>query len=302
MPLLETSVTGIRLRNPLMNASGILGSRPEHVERLAQAGVSAFVSKSITPEPREGHPTPIIVELPGDALLNSVGLANPGPGVIPGLVETAHRLGIPAIISVAGTTPEDFLKVASIAEEAGADAVELNLSCPHAKGYGLEIGMDPEAVRRVVRTVSSSLRIPVWAKLGVVDRLIEVAGKALEAGAGALVLINTVRAMAIDVYARKPVLGHGVGGLSGRPLHPLAVRAVYEVYREYGAEIVGVGGVFDWRSAAELILAGARALQLGTALVLRGERVVKEILEGLDRYLAETGSTRLAEMVGAAVR
>ncbi len=302
MPPLETTVTGIKLRNPLMNASGILGSRPEHVKRLVQAGISAFVSKSITPEPREGHPTPIIVELPGEALLNSVGLANPGPAAIPGLVDAARRAGIPVIISVAGTQPRDFLYVAEAAEKAGASAVELNLSCPHAEGYGLEIGMDPSAVRRVVGEVSSVLSIPVWAKLGVVDRLIHVAGTALDAGAGALVLINTLRAMAIDVYTRRPVLGHGVGGLSGRPIHPVAVRAVYEVYREYGAEIVGVGGVFDWKTAAELILAGARAIQLGTSLVLRGERVVAEILEGLERYMSETGARGLAELVGAAVR
>lgn len=302
MPSLETTVTGIRLRNPLMNASGILGSRPEHVERLARAGISAFVSKSITPSPREGHPTPIIVELPGEALLNSVGLANPGPAAIPGLVEAARRAGIPIIVSAAGTRPSDFLQVAEAAEEAGASAVELNLSCPHTEGYGLEIGMDPAEVRRVVGEVSSTLSIPVWAKLGVVDRLTHVAGAALEAGAGALVLINTLKAMAIDVYTRRPVLSHGMGGLSGRPIHPVAVRAVYEVYREHEAEIVGVGGIFDWRAAAELILAGAKALQLGTSLVLRGEGVVGEILEGLERYMSEAGVNSLEGLVGAAVR
>ena len=138
------------------------------------------------------------------------------------------------------------------------------------------------------------------AKLGLVDRLVEAAGKALEAGARGLVLINTLRAMVIDVYAMRPVLGNSVGGLSGPAIHPVAVRAVYEVYREHSCDIIGVGGVEDWRSAAELILAGARAVQVGTAIVTRGEQIIGEIVKGLEDYLNEVGVNSLEELVGAA--
>lgn len=301
MPLLSVRVAGLELEHPVMNASGILGSSPEALGRLARAGASALVTKSFTREPREGYPTPIAVPLP-HGLLNAVGLSNPGLEGLRSLVQAARGLGKPVIVSIAGSTPREFAELAAAAEEAGAAAVELNLSCPHAQGRGLELGMDPATVGEIVAAVASTVRVPVLAKLGPVDRLVEAAGRALGAGARGLVLINTLRAMTIDVYAMRPVLGNRVGGLSGPAIHPVAVRAVYEVYREHGCDIIGVGGVEDWRTAAELILAGARAVQVGTAIVTHGEHVIKEILGGLEKYLAEVGAGSLEELVGAAHR
>jgi len=297
--VLRIHVAGLELEHPVMNASGILGSSPEALGRLARAGASALVTKSFTKEPREGYPTPIAVPLPC-GLLNAVGLSNPGLEALPSLVKAARRLGRPVIVSVAGSEPGEFAELAAAAEEAGAVAVELNLSCPHARGRGLELGMVPQTVGEIVAAVASTVRIPVLAKLGLVDRLVEAAGKALEAGARGLVLINTLRAMVIDVYAMRPVLGNSVGGLSGPAIHPVAVRAVYEVYREHSCDIIGVGGVEDWRSAAELILAGARAVQVGTAIVTRGEQIIGEIVKGLEDYLNEVGVNSLEELVGAA--
>lgn len=296
---LRVSVAGLTLAHPVMNASGILGSDPNGVQLLASAGVSCIVTKSFTVGRREGYPTPIAVPLPY-GLLNAVGLANPGIEGIGPVVEEARRAGLPVIVSVAGSREEEFARLAAAAEEAGADAVELNLSCPHAKGMGREIGVVPSLVRRVVSAAASTVRIPVLAKLGFSDSLVDSASAALEAGARGLTLINTLPGMAIDVYAMKPILGHGVGGLSGPAIHPIAVRAVYEVYRELKADIIGVGGVEDWRSAAELILAGARAVQVGTALVTHGLTVVSEIVRGLERYLEEIGAKSLEELVGAA--
>ncbi|ADV64871.1 dihydroorotate dehydrogenase PyrD [Desulfurococcus mucosus] len=298
--MLEVSVAGLRLEHPVMNASGILGSEPEHLEILAGYGFSALVSKTITLKPREGYPPPIIVELRNKGLLNAVGLANPGVEAIGGLAKAARRLGKPLVLSIGGGGIDEFVKLAEAASEAGVDAVELNLSCPHARGYGLELGGDPALVYTIVKNTVSVSSAPVVAKLGLSDRIMESAGKALEGGAKALTLINTVKAMAIDVYSRKPVLSNKHGGLSGPPIHPIAVRVVYDVYREYRAEVIGVGGVSSWIDAAELILAGARAIQVGTA-VLFNEKVVEEINKGLREWVSTLGYRRLEELVGTAV-
>ncbi|MEL9908614.1 MAG: dihydroorotate dehydrogenase PyrD [Desulfurococcus sp.] len=298
--MLETSIAGLRLEHPVMNASGILGSEPEHLEILAKQGFSAIVSKTITLNPREGYSPPIIVELRNNGLLNAVGLANPGAGVIPVLARKARELSKPLILSIGGSNVEEFVKLTELASEAGVDAVELNLSCPHAEGYGLELGSDPMLVYRIVKDTVSVASIPVIAKLGLTDRVIESAGKALEAGVKALTLINTVKAMSIDVYTFKPVLSNRYGGLSGPPIHPIAVRVVYDVYREYRAEIIGVGGVSSWMDVAELMLAGARAVQVGTA-VIWNENIVDEILGGLRKWLIDLGYNSLMDLVGIAV-
>ncbi len=298
-PSLETKIGRLVLRHPVMNASGILGSGAAGFARLAKAGVAALVTKSFTREPRRGYSTPIAMPLPY-GLLNAVGLSNPGAEALQELLRYARSLGVPVIVSIAGSDEEEFAEVAAVAEESGASAVELNLSCPHARGRGLELGMDPRKVRNIVSAVASTVRIPVWAKLGLSDRVLDSASAALEAGAEGLVLINTIRAMRIDVWAKKPVLGNRVGGLSGPAIHPIAVRVVYEVYGETGADIVGVGGVEDWETAVEMVLAGARAVQVGTAIVTKGEQVVLEILEGMRRYLELVGAKSLEELVGAA--
>jgi len=298
---LSTSIAGLRLRHPVMNASGILGSEPEHIDILVGLGVSAVVTKTFTYERREGYPPPIIVELPSGGLLNAVGLANPGIEGVEPVVRRCKELGVPVIVSVGGRNEDEFAAVAARAEESGADAVELNLSCPHTKGYGIEIGSDPNNVYSVVRAVASTVRIPVIAKLGLSDNMLRSAEKVLEAGAKGLTLINTVKAMAIDVYTLKPVLSNVFGGLSGPPIHPIAVRAVYEVYRELRAEIIGCGGVSDWASAAEMIIAGARAVQVGTILV-RNRNSVKEILEGLEEWLRLHEFRSIEEAIGAAHR
>ncbi|MEM4507585.1 MAG: dihydroorotate dehydrogenase PyrD [Acidilobaceae archaeon] len=297
--MLEVKVAGLALKHPVMNASGILGSEPEHIELLVSYGVSAVVTKTITPEPREGNPPPIVVELRNGGLLNAIGLANPGTQALRSLAEKARSLEVPLIVSAGGKKIEDFVTVAEEAEKRGAAAVELNLSCPHTKGYGIEIGADPNAVYEVVKDVVSTLKIPVLAKLGLTDRVVEAAGKAIDAGARGLVLINTIKAMVVDVYALKPVLSNIYGGLSGPPIHPIAVRVVYDVYKEYGVDIIGSGGVSNWIDAAEFIIVGARAVQVGTALVLRPTTVF-EILEGLRKWTSELGFKRIEDLVGAA--
>ena len=232
-----------------------------------------------------------------------MGLANPGVEEAAALLkEAVEAVEIPVVASLAATTPSEWARAAATLEKAGVAALELNLSCPHFQGGGIELGSDPRAVKEVVEAVASTLSVPVIAKLGISDKLVEAAIAALDSGAKGLTLINSVRAMKIDVYTKKPVLGNVRGGLSGKAIHPLAVRAVYDVYAETGADIIGVGGVYTWEDAIELVLAGARAVQIGSALIEKGFKVFTEILEGVERYLWIEGIKRLDYLVGAAHR
>ncbi|MEM0310621.1 MAG: dihydroorotate dehydrogenase PyrD [Ignisphaera sp.] len=298
--MLETVVATISLRHPVMNASGILGTHREHISRLVSYGLAAVVTKTITPEPREGYNPPIIVELPTGGLINAVGLENPGKNIIKELVEEAKKYSIPIIVSIGGRNEDEFIEVAVEADMNKADAVELNLSCPHTKGYGVEIGVDPKNVYSVVKAVVSTIKIPVVAKLGLSDRVVESAEKALEAGAKGLTLINTIKAIYIDVYSLKPVLTNIYGGLSGTPIHPIAVRIVYDVYKETKADIIGCGGVVNWQTAAEMILAGAKAIQVGTALMRDPKRIVEDIVKGLSEWLETIGIKEISQAVGLA--
>lgn len=298
---LHVSIGELKLRHPVMNASGILGSEPAHVDILVDLGFSAVVSKTFTRERREGYSTPIIVELRNGGLLNAVGLANPGKIGIAPFVKRGRELNVPIIVSVGGSSEEEFAELAIEAERSGASAIEVNLSCPHVKGAGLEIGSDPSAVFSVIKSVSSAVSVPVFAKLGLNDKVVDIAGKALEGGADGLVLINTIRAMAIDVYAMRPILSNKFGGLSGPPIHPIAVMVVYDIYAEYGAEIIGCGGISTWEDAAEMILAGAKAIQIGTALAFNKD-IVREVVSGLEKWLRDLGASSIEELVGASHR
>ncbi len=283
-----------------MNASGVLGATPEHIVKLASYGLAAVVTKTFTEKPREGYGPPIILKLRNGGYINAVGLANPGMGLLPQVVRKGKELGLVTIVSVGGSSLDEFVKVSAAAVDAGADMIELNLSCPHTRGYGLDIGSDPANVYEVVKAVSSVSDVPVIAKLGFSDNYLKSSGKALEGGAKALTLINTVKAMVIDVYSAKPILSNVFGGMSGPPIHPIAVRVVYDVYREYKPEIIGVGGVTDWVSAAELILAGAGALQVGSVLAAKPKEVVNSIIEGLREWVSELGYERIRDLVGLA--
>lgn len=294
-------LNGLKLEHPVMNASGILGSEPEHVDILANAGFSGIVTKTFTKNPRNGYPPPIIVELDNGGYLNAVGLANPGINGICPVVERARRHGKPVIVSIGGSSLSEFIEVSIKAEECRATAIELNMSCPHVKGHGLDLGSDPSMVYTLVKEVVSTINTPVFVKLGLCDKIIESAGKALEAGASGVVLINTIKAMAIDVYTGKPVLSNKYGGLSGPPIKPIAIRAVYEVYREYNAPIIGVGGISSWRDVAEFILAGARAVQVGSVF-MKNRRIVYEILEGLEKWIEIHGVSSIMDLVGLAHR
>jgi len=268
--------------------------------RVAEAGAGALVTKSIGMEPREGYQNPTLVELDA-GYLNAMGLPNPGVEAFREEMRIACGSEAPIIGSVFAATPDDFAYLSARMEEFGARAIELNLSCPHAKGYGMEIGVDPDAVARAVRAACSSVEVPVLAKLTPnTHRLAEVALAAQEAGASGIVAINTVKAMAISVEARRPILSNQTGGLSGPAIKPVGLRCVFELHKVLEIPIIGVGGIDSWRDAAEYIMAGAVAVQIGSAVGRKGLGVFAEVCNGLTEFMAANGFSEIEEMVGVA--
>jgi len=290
----------LKLSNPTVLASGVLCNGSLLKRAAIEGGAGAVVTKSLTREKREGYPTPVIVGVE-EGLVNAIGLANQGyEEFLSEDLPLAKEGKVCVIVSVAGSSGKEFEEICARAEEAGADAVELNLSCPHVKKHGLEMGADPRVVRMVVKEVKGALKIPVHVKLGLSDCLNDSAIAAQGAGADAIVAINTIKAMTIDVHARKPVLSNIYGGLSGPAIHPIALRCVHELYPQLSIPIVGCGGVKDWQTAVEFILAGARVIQIGSAVATKGIGIFKEVARGLEHYLNSHGFKSVEEIVGSA--
>jgi len=298
---LSVEIAGMNLRNPLILASGILGITLGTLKRAERAGAGAVTTKTITKEKRSGYGNPVIVELEY-GLLNAMGLPNPGVEYFLEEVKKMKKvLKIPLIVSIAGSTPEEYAYLAKIISHAGADAIELNLSCPHVEKTGVEVGSDPDIVYDIVRSVKIASSKPILAKLSAMTpSIIEIGKAAVDGGADGIVAINTIRAMAIDIYARRPILSNKFGGLSGPAIKPIAVRCVYELYEAIKVPIIGVGGISSWQDALEFILAGATAVEVGTAIAIRGLEVFKEIREGLTRYMIEEGFSSIKELIGCA--
>lgn len=289
-------IAGLKFRNPVMLAAGVLGVTGYSLKRVAEAGAGAIVTKSIGIKPRDGYPNPTITET-NCGLLNAMGLPNPGVEDFENELKIAKEGGVSVIASIFGATKEEFAYVGSVMEEAGADAIELNVSCPHAEVVAL--GQSPDLTSDVVETVKKDVDIPVFVKLtpNVTD-IVLVAKSAERAGADAITCINTLRAMSVDVETGKPILANKVGGLSGPAIKPIAVRCVFEISKEVNIPVIGCGGITYWQDAVEFILAGASAIQIGTAIAFRGLRVFKEITEGTQAYLSKKGYRNVKEIVG----
>ncbi|HDD67186.1 MAG TPA: dihydroorotate dehydrogenase [Candidatus Thorarchaeota archaeon] len=289
---------GVRLRfEGYWLASGILGVSASILRRVADAGADVVVTKSIGIRPREGHPGPIVTASHG-GLLNAVGLTNPGIDAFADEILLLREWNVPFVLSIFGSTVDEIVRVAVRGVEAGAPALELNLSCPHAEIS--QIAHDPETTYEYVRAVRDAVDCPILAKLSPNASDIVAVGLAAErAGADAVVAVNTLRAMRIDIDLQQPVLGNLVGGLSGPPVFPVAVRCVYDLFSALSIPIVGVGGVTTWRDAIEMHMAGASAIQVGTA-VLKGVEVFRRIKRGVQRYLRDRGFSSTNEIVGIA--
>ena len=255
-------VGGVRMDNHLILAAGVLGTTGASLTRILASGAGAVVTKSIGPFPHEGHPGPCFCEING-GLINAMGLPNPSKDFVTELVPLS---GKPVVASVFGGSPEEFREVASWFK-GRVSGIELNLSCPHAEGYGAAIGSDPFMVEACTKAVKS-LGMPVWVKLTSNVTDITKCGIAAErGGADGIVAINTVKAMRISTDLRRPVLGNRFGGLSGPAIFPIAVRCVYELYEACSIPVIGCGGVSSALDVVEIMMAGASAVQVGSAVI-----------------------------------
>ena len=296
---LSISLAGLELRNPATLASGIMGYSAESLQRIVEGGAGAVVTKSVGVTPRTGYANPTVVQAKC-GLINAIGLPNPGIDEYAEEISYAKTvLQVPLIVSVYGYSADEYALVAKKAVMAGADAVELNVSCPHVKQTGSEIGQNSKLLAEVVTKVKTSVQKPVIVKLSPnVTDIVEMAKVAAKAGADALTAINTVKAMAIDVETALPVLSNVKGGLSGPAVKPIALRCVYDIYEKVKTPIIGCGGITDWRDAVEFFLAGASAVQIGTAIALKNPSVFKDINRGVDAYLKKKGFRSVKEIVG----
>ena len=301
-PDLSVEFAGIKLPNPTILASGILGVSSEAMVRASRAGAGAVVTKSFNRKGREGYRNPSFIEVPG-GYLNALGIPNPGMDEMQEEVAGVAKAGVPVIASVFGFDADEFAQAAMKGEQGGAIAIELNVSCPHVREVGVEIGQRAEMVSEVTRAVKARVKLPVIVKLTPnVANIQEIARAAEAAGADALTAINTALGMAIDIDAATPILGEVYGGLSGPALHSLAVRAVYQLKAVVRAPIIGVGGITDWRGAVEMMMAGASAVQVGTAVMYRGVEVFREITTGMSKFLRENQYRSVSEIVGRAIK
>jgi len=298
-PSLVTSIGKIQLERPVMLASGILGISLDVFNRLYRSGAGAVVSKSLSTEPWDGYPNPTIFSVNGGGWINAVGLSNPGAPNFAKMIES--NKDVPIIVSLVGSIPEDFEIMVKQFKNCKVTAYELNLSCPHVAKVGLEVGDDPELVKKIVSTMKNSTDVPVIAKVGLgTTHYLNTVNAAIDSGIDAITAINTIRAMAIDVETQRPILSNKFGGLSGTPIKPIALRCVYEISSKYNIPIIGCGGISTWEDAVEFILAGSSAIQLGSAIGDNWMHVFNDINQGILQYMKRKGYSKIDEMIGLA--
>jgi dihydroorotate dehydrogenase (NAD+) catalytic subunit len=300
---LNINFAGLKLKNPTVLASGILGYSAESLTSIVEAGAAAVITKSIGATPRTGYPNPTVTQTK-NGLINAMGLPNPGINAYAQEIRHAKTtLTVPLIVSIYGYTPEEYAATARKAAEAGADAVELNVSCPHVKDTGSEISQNPAVLAQVIKQVKAAISKPLIVKLSPnVTDITETAETAAKAGANALTAINTIKAMAINAETTLPILSNKHGGLSGPAIKPIALRCVYDIYEHVKVPIMGCGGITNWRDATEFILAGASAVQIGTAIALKSPNVFKTVNRGITAYLKKKGFRSVNEIVGLSHR
>jgi len=299
-PDLAVELGPLRLRNPVLAASGTFGYGLEFEPFLDLNRLGGFVTKGLSPRPRHGNPPPRIVETPA-GMLNTIGLQNVGvDAFLSEKLPQLRRFDTAVVANVFGETEAEFLEVCAKLDRApGVAAIELNVSCPNVEKGGMIFGNDPEALRRVTQACRGATALPLIVKLSPnVTDIRDTARAAADGGADVLSLVNTFVGMAVDVERRRPVLAKVSGGLSGPAIRPLAVWMTWQVHRAVSLPLIGIGGIAEGRDALEFILAGASAVQVGTANFIHPDAVLR-VLSGIEEYLERHGIASVRELVGA---
>jgi len=297
---MSVEIGSLKLRNPVMTASGTFGYGKEFSQYVDLEKIGAFVTKGLSLKPRAGNPTPRIVETPG-GMLNAIGLQNVGiDAFVQKKVPFLRSVNTPAIANFFGYTPDEYAELASrldaIPEVA---ALEVNISCPNVKQGGIVFGTDPNCAASVVAACRAATKKTLIVKLSPnVTDIVEMAQACEGAGADALSVINTLTGMAIDLERRRPVLANVTGGLSGPAIKPVALRMVWQVAKAVKVPVIGIGGIMSATDALEFILAGATAVQVGTASFVN-PGAAQEIAEGMEQWLAERGIADIKSLIGA---
>jgi len=300
---LKVEIAGIKLKNPVMTASGTFGYGQEYDPFVDLNRLGAIILKGITLKPKRGNPPPRIIETPS-GMLNVIGLQNVGVEVlIKEKLPYLKKFNTPVIINISGDTIEEYVELAQrlgeVSKEMGVAGLEVNISCPNVKKGGMAWGTDAKATYKIMSSIRKTTTLPLIVKLtpNVTD-IKTIAQAAEEAGANALSLINTLVGMAVDIDSRKPKLANISGGLSGPAVKPVALWLVWQVFQTVNIPVIGIGGIMKVEDALEFIIAGARAIEIGTANFVN-PRVTIEIIEGIEKYLTKNNIKDVNELVGS---
>ncbi len=297
-PDMKVRIGGLELRNPVMAASGTFGSGEEYKDITDLDRIGAIVTKSVTLKPREGNPPPRLVETPS-GVLNAIGIQNDGiDAFIKDKLPFLGKIKAAVVVSIAGHSLEDYSTVASrLDREKKVDAIEVNISCPNVKG-GMEFSRDPGLASGVTREVKRATRKPVIIKLSPnVGDIASIASAVEESGADAVSLVNTFAGMAVDIESCMPVLGNITGGLSGPAIRPIALRMVWETAKKVRIPVIGMGGIMGPEDALEFMIAGASAVQVGTANFV-DPGIAVGIVDGIEKYMRRKKVKRIKEITG----
>jgi dihydroorotate dehydrogenase (NAD+) catalytic subunit len=301
-PDLSVDIGGLRLKNPVMTASGTFGYGEEFDQFMDLNRLGAIIVKGLSLEPSMGNPPPRVVETTG-GMLNAIGLENVGLSFfVEHKLPFLEKLNTPLIINIYGRTLEAYARLAArIDGLSQVAAVEVNISCPNVKMGGCAFGADPLTAHKVVAAVRRSTAKPLMVKLSPnVTDITEIATSVEDAGADSLSLINTITAMAVDIHTRRPKLANITGGLSGPAIKPVALRMVWQVAQKAGIPVIGVGGIMSHEDALEFIIAGATAVQVGTANFINPAATIK-ILDGIKAYMEQENLTRMDQIIGSLI-
>ncbi|URZ17327.1 dihydroorotate dehydrogenase [Clostridium felsineum] len=298
MSNINVNMCGINFKNPVIAASGTFGFGEEYNEYFDVSKLGGICSKGLTFNPKEGNAGERVFEVTG-GMMNSVGLQNPGvKEFIKNELPKMNNFDTVAIVNLGGSCEEDYINGMKLLENTNAEMIELNISCPNVKHGGMAFGIKSEVAYKVVSEVRSVTSKPLMVKLSPnAEDIVDMAVKCEKAGADAISLVNTFKGMAIDIKKKKPVFNNISAGVSGRAIKPIALRMVYEVCKNVTVPVVGMGGIYTAEDAIEFIMAGATAIQVGTANFIKPD-VCLDIIEGIEKFLQQEGIEHIKNIRG----